>query len=94
MPFLVLLYYISLSHTHFLPNSYTQYRLGHVVALATQNGLLRAPRIHCYGSEWLYCSALRFVPPAPEVFAEIKTTIFYNAFCLLILRLELSPNAI
>ena len=23
-------------------------------------------------------SALQFVPPAPEVLAEIKTTIFYN----------------
>ena len=30
-------------------------------------------------------SALQFVPPAPKVLAEIKTTIFYKAFCPLIL---------
>ena len=52
-----------------------QSRFGHV-ALATPNGLLRTPRILCYGSGWLYSSALRFVPPALEVLAEIKTTIF------------------
>ena len=39
-------------------------------------------------------SALQFEPPATEVLAEIKTTILYNAFCLLILQLELSHNAI
>ena len=42
---------------------------------------------------WMaYCSALQFEPPVPETLAEIKATIFYNAFCLLILRLELSHN--
>ena len=35
-------------------------------------------------------SALQFVPPAPEALAETKTTIFYNNFYPLILRLELS----
>ena len=39
-------------------------------------------------------SALQFVPPAPKVLAEIKTKIFYMAFWSLILRLELSHNAI
>ena len=39
-------------------------------------------------------SALRLVSLAPEVLAEIKTTIFYHAFCLLILPLELSHKAI
>ena len=39
-------------------------------------------------------SALQFVPPAPEVLAEIETTIFDSAFCLHILRLEFSHNAI
>ena len=34
-------------------------------------------------------SALQFVQPAPKVLAEIKTTIFYNAFCPLILQLKL-----
>ena len=38
-------------------------------------------------------SVLLFVPSAPEVLAEIKRTI-YTAFCPLILRLELSHNAI
>ena len=41
-----------------------------------------------------FSSALQLVPPAPEILAEIKTTIFDNAFCLLILRLELSHNVI
>ena len=39
-------------------------------------------------------SALQFVPPAPKVLAEIKTTVLYKAFCSLILRLELSQNAV
>ena len=39
-------------------------------------------------------SALQFTPPAPIVLAEIKVTIFYNVFCLFILRLELFHNAI
>ena len=52
------------------------------------------PRIPCYGFGWLYRSALQFVPAAPEVLAEMKATIFYNAFCRLILQLELSHNAI
>ena len=34
-------------------------------------------------------SALQLVPPAPEVLVKIITTIFYKAFCSLILRLEL-----
>ena len=38
--------------------------------------------------------ALQFVLPAPEASAEIQTTIFYNDFCPLIFRLELSYNAI
>ena len=39
-------------------------------------------------------SALQFVPTAPKVLAEIKTTILqYNDFCPFILRLELSHNA-
>ena len=43
----------------------------------------------CYDSGW-FC-ALQLLPPAPEVLAEIKTTFFWTALCLLILRLELSP---
>ena len=39
-------------------------------------------------------SALKFVSPAREVLVEIKTTIFYEAFCSLILQLELSHNTI
>ena len=40
-------------------------------------------------------SVLLFVPPAPEVLAEIyKKKLFYSAFWPLILRLELSHNAI
>ena len=39
-------------------------------------------------------STLQFVQPTPKVSAEIKTTIFYMAFCPLILRLQLSHNAI
>ena len=39
-------------------------------------------------------SALQFVPPVPEVLAEIKATIFYKAFCALILRSELSHNPV
>ena len=39
-------------------------------------------------------SALQFVPPAPEVLAEIRATIFYNAFGTHILRLEFSHNTI
>ena len=38
-------------------------------------------------------SVLLFVPPAPEVLAEIKRTIGI-AFCSLVLRLELSLNAL
>ena len=73
---------------------HTKNRLGHALALATQNGLA-CPRIPCYGFEWLYCcSALQFVPPAPEVLAEIKTTIFDNPVYPFILQLELSHNAI
>ena len=34
-------------------------------------------------------SAVQLVSLAPEVLVDIKTTIFYNAFCPLILRLEL-----
>ena len=39
-------------------------------------------------------SALQFVPPTPVVLVEVETTIFYKAFCSLILRLELSRNTI
>ena len=67
--------------------------MGHVLALTTQNGWSRPPDFLLY-SGWLYDRALQFVPPAPEVLAEIKATIFDNAFCLLILRSELSHNAI
>ena len=38
-------------------------------------------------------SVLLFVPPSPEVLAELKRAI-YTAFCPLIIRLELSHNAI
>ena len=69
-------------------------RLGYVLELATHNCLHSDSLIHWNGSGWLYGSALQFLPPAPEVLAEIKTTIFCNAFCFLILRLELSHNAI
>ena len=39
-------------------------------------------------------SALQFVPSAPGVLAEIEATIFFNAFCPLILQQKLSRNAI
>ena len=88
MPSLVILYYILLSLTYFLLNSYTN-RLGPVLALATRNGFSGPPD----SSLWLWMvllkSVLQFLPPAPEVLPEIKTTIFVNAFCLLILPLEL-----
>ena len=69
-------------------------RIGLVMflALVTQNCLRSDPRVLCDDSGWLLC--FEFVPPAPEVQAEIKTTLFYNAFCPLILRLKLSHNAI
>ena len=51
----------------------------------TQNCLCLEPRISSYDSGWF--SALQFVLPAPEVLADIKATIFSNAFCPLILRL-------
>ena len=47
--FELILYYISLSQTYFLP-IHAQNRLGHVLALATQNGLF-GPRIH-RRSQW------------------------------------------
>ena len=47
-------------------------------ALPTQNCLWLDQRIPCYDPGWF--SALQFVPPAPEVLAEIKAAIFYNAF--------------
>ena len=50
------------------------------------------PWISCYDSGWF--SALRFVWPALEVLAEIKTTIFDTAFSPLIYQQELSHNAI
>ena len=46
---------------------------------------------------WLWMAlhrALQFVPPASEVLAEMKTTIFYDAFRLLIHRLELLQSTI
>ena len=49
------------------------------------------PQISCTDFGWF--SALQLVSLATEVFVDIKTTIFYNAFCPLILRLELSHNA-
>ena len=48
------------------------------------NSKLRS-RMPCYDSGWF--SALQFVLLAPEVLVDIKTTIFYNAFCSLILLL-------
>ena len=88
MPSLIILYYISLSHTT-LFKIHAKNGQGHASALATQNGLF-VPWIPCYGSEWLYCGALRFVLPEPEVLAKIKIIIFYKAFCLLFLQLQLS----
>ena len=38
-------------------------------------------------------SAVQLVPPAPEVLAKAKTTVFYNGL-LRILQLELSHYAI
>ena len=53
----------------------------------TQNCSCLKPQIPCHDSGWF--SALQFVPVAQEVLADMKTTIFYNAFCSLSLRLEL-----
>ena len=53
----------------------------------TQNCLCLELQIPCYDSGWF--SAMQFVPHAPEVLGDIKTTIFCNAFCSLLLRLEL-----
>ena len=50
------------------------------------------PRISCYHFGWL--SALQFVLLALEVLTVIKATFFYNAFCPLFCRLELSHNVI
>ena len=49
---------------------HTQNRLGHIFPLATQICLCLDLRIPCFVSGWF--SALQFVPPAPEVQAEIK----------------------
>ena len=72
MPFLVILHHISLSQAYIVINSCAECGQGHVAALATQNGL-SGTQIPCYGSGWLYCSALPFVLPALEVLTEIKT---------------------
>ena len=49
------------------------------------------PPVPCFDSGKF--GALQFVLPAPEMLAEIKTTIFYVTFCLLIYRLALSRSA-
>ena len=54
-------------------------------------GCVLDPRIACNDSGWF--STLKFLLLAPELLAKIKTTIFFSAFCPLILRLELSHNA-
>ena len=70
--------------TNILSPIFTRRIGGHVFALATKSCL-------CPGS-WIFVmaldgfGALQFVQPAPVVLAEIKATIFYNAFCPLILR--------
>ena len=61
----------------------------HFIITHTVKMVCPDPRIPCYGSVWLYCSALQFLRPAPEALADIKTTIFYNAFCLVFLPLGL-----
>ena len=91
MPSLVILYYILLSHTYFFL-IHTQNRLGHVLALATENCLCLDPGFLVLALDVF--SASQFVQPAPEVLAEIKATISCNAFCPLILRLELSRYTI
>ena len=78
MPSLVILYYIASSYSYFLLNSHAEYRLDHILTLATQN-CLPGPPILVMALDGF--SALQFVPSAPEVFAEIKTTIFHKAFC-------------
>ena len=48
------------------------------------------PWISGYGSGWLYCSALQFLPPAPEVLAEIAEKEINNNF----LQCMLSPYSL
>ena len=68
---------------------------GLMVAVGTvwdNSKLCLEPQNPCYDFGWF--SALQFAPLAPEVFADIKTTVFYNAFCPFILQLELSHNIV
>ena len=70
--------------TRILSPQFTQNRRGHAFALATQSCLCFNPGFFVMVLDGF--SALQFVPPAPVVLAEIKATIFYNAFCPLILQ--------
>ena len=61
-----------------------QNRCGHIFALATQIVCVLTPVLFDMALDGF--SALQFVPPTPVVLAKTKATIFYNAFCPLILR--------
>ena len=66
-------------HTHILfSESILRYKHGHELALATQKCLRQDPGSLVMALDGF--RALRFVPPAPEIFAEIRITILH---CLL-----------
>ena len=79
-----------ITHIYFFPSPYSD-KHGHELALATQKCLRQDPGSLVIALDGF--KALRFVPPAPEISAEIRITILH---CLLplILRLKLSHNAI
>ena len=57
------------------------------ISIHNSKWFVPTPQILYCSSGWLYCSALQFVPPAPEILAETKTTIFCIALCFLIFLL-------
>ena len=79
-----------ITHIYFFPSPYSD-KHGHELALATQKCLRQDPGSLVMTLDGF--KALRFVPPAPEILAEIRITILH---CLLplILRLKFSHNAI
>ena len=79
-----------ITHIYFFPSPYSD-KHGHELALATQKCLRQDPGSLVIALDGF--KALRFVPTAPEILAEIRITILH---CLLplILRLKLSHNAI
>ena len=87
---LVTVLHFIISHIYFFLSPHLD-RHGHELALATQKCLCPDPKPLVMALDSF--SGLLFVPPAPEILAEIKRTILH---CLLppVLRLQLLHNAI